>query len=315
VITCSQALFQDPAVSFASINVVGRDAIKQAAEPILADARRGLEALSDAASQAGVTKQSDWTDRLQVVKSDWVQTIAPTLEAPASGPLTQGQALAIINDACKPDSYVVSAAGSLPGDINKLWNTCENKRCHLEFGFSCMTYEIPAGIGLVLSGETKHVYVCIGDGTYLMNPSDLITAAREGLKLTVIVFVNHGYQIIRDLQVATTGTGFATEFRRRGNSGQLDGPYLDIDIAKNAASLGATAFSAQDAAGLREALRTAEDTAGVSVIALEVDPHKMSLLPKHGFWDIAPPSVSANETTRERRAQYEEMRKLQRYHL
>ncbi|MBL0374269.1 3D-(3,5/4)-trihydroxycyclohexane-1,2-dione acylhydrolase (decyclizing) [Rhizobium sp. KVB221] len=315
VVTCSQTLFQNPDVKFASINITGRDTTKLGAEPIVADARAGLEALSQAAAAAGVERQSNWRSEMRNAAESWTSLAAPTLVATPKEMMTQSQALAIVNRAARPDSYVIGAAGSLPGDVAKLWDTRENKRIHLEFGFSCMTYEIPAGIGLVQGGE-KNVYVVIGDGTYLMNPSDLLVAARERLKLTVCVFVNHGYQIIRDLQELTTGSSFSTEFRGRDNAGQLNGAYMDIDIAKNAASLGARVHSAATPEELEAALTAADADPGLNVVVIEVDPRKMSVGTKHSFWDIAPPEVAADTAAQELRSKYETRRDaLQRHYL
>jgi 3D-(3,5/4)-trihydroxycyclohexane-1,2-dione acylhydrolase (decyclizing) len=315
VVTCSQTLFQDPGVRFVSINVTGRDAIKLGSHAVVADARAGLAALSQAAAEAGVAPRPEWRSELDRARSDWAALVAPTLEPVAGEILTQAQAVSMINRKIGDDSYVVAAAGSLPGDVIKLWDTRGKRRTHLDFGFSCMTYEIPAGIGIALAGE-KRVTVLIGDGTYLMNPSDLIVAARERINLTVCVFDNHGYQIIRDLQTLTTGTGFSTEFRGRDNAGQTNGAYLDIDFAANAASLGARVHRASTAEQLSAALAAAEAATGLNVIVVEVDPYTMSVATKHAFWDIAPPQTSANEKTRDLRRAYEERRdRLQRPYL
>lgn len=315
VATCSQTLFQNPDVRFASINITGRDSIKLGSEPILADARLGLKALGEAVSAEGLEPRSEWRGEIRRASEDWQALAKPTLVAEANRRMNQAQALAIVNEAVRADSYVVAAAGSLPGDVAKLWDTRNAKRTHLEFGFSCMTYEIPAGIGLVLGGQSN-VYVVIGDGTYLMNPSDLLVAARERIKLTVCVFVNHGYQIIRDLQVLTTGNGFSTEFRGRDNANGYNGAYLDIDIAQNAASLGAKVHSASTPEELKAALAAADAAPGLNVVVIEVDPHKMSVGTKHSFWDIAPPEVAASEATNDLRAQYEKRRdETQRHYL
>lgn len=313
VVTCSQTLFQDPSVKFASINLLGRDAIKMSAEPIIADAREGLTALAAAAAKAGVAKNAGWVKELESASREWRAKAEPTLVAKPNAQMTQAQALKLVNDAARANSYVVGAAGSLPGDINKLWDTRGSKRCHLEFGFSCMTYEIPSAIGLCLAGE-KNVYVCIGDGTYLMNPSDLLVAVRENIKLTVCLFENRGYQIIRDLQVLTTGAGFSTEFRGRDNAGKLNGAYLDIDLAMNARSFGAKVERVDTPEKLKAALQAADAVTGVNVIVIEVAPHAMSVGTKHSFWDIAPPMVSANADVVKLRESYEERREQSQRH-
>ena len=315
VTTCSQTLFQNPAVKFASINLAGRDAIKMSAEYMLADARVGLAALAQAARAAGVAPIAAWNKELARVADEWSTKVAPTLVPQIGAQMTQAQALKIVNDLARANSYVVSAAGSLPGDINKLWDSRNAKRCHLEFGFSCMTYEIPSALGLCLAGE-KNVYVCIGDGTYLMNPSDVLVAVRENVKLTICIFDNKGYQIIRDLQRLTTGAGFSTEFRGRDNAGNLNGPYMTIDLAANAKSLGASERRVNTPEALKAALQAADAAPGVNVIVIEVAPHAMSIGTKHTFWDIAPPSVAQNVEIGELRHGYEQRRAAtQRHHL
>lgn len=302
VTTCSHTLFQNPDVRFITINITGRDTIKLGATPIVADAREGIVALHKALSATGYSVSDSWTEVARTARRDWEAQAAPTLVPPEKGMLTQSQALSIVNAATAENSYVVSAAGSLPGDVAKLWNTAGKKRTHLEFGFSCMTYEIPAGVGIAMAGE-PNVTVVIGDGTYLMNSSDLIVAAREQLDLTVCIFVNHGYQIIRDLQRLTTGEPHHTEFRDKAN-----GDYLSLDLAANAASLGAKTFAAQDADSLRQALADAAEIKGLKVITIEVEPHQMSVGTKQAFWDIAPPEVSENQVTRGIRTDYEARR-------
>ncbi|MBW2202553.1 MAG: 3D-(3,5/4)-trihydroxycyclohexane-1,2-dione acylhydrolase (decyclizing), partial [Deltaproteobacteria bacterium] len=315
VSTCAQTAFQNPDVRFASINVLGKDAFKFAAEPILADAREGISKLTAAAKEIGVTPNEQWITTTERVKKEWHDLASPTLIVKDGEPMTQAQALKIVNDSIPENSYVVAVAGSLPGDVHKLWDTRGNKKCHLDFGYSCMTYEIPGGIGLCMAGE-KNVFVCIGDGTYLMNPSDLIVAAREGINMTVCLFVNHGYQIIRELQVATTGTGFDVEFRERDEQGQSKGNFLAIDFAKHAESLGAKVHKASTGEELGLSLNQAKSEDCLSVVVIEVDPHKMSVGTENSFWDIAPPMVSKDPKVQELRRSYEEHRdKIQRYYL
>ena len=315
VTSCAQSAFQNPDVRFASINVLGKDAFKFAAEPILADAKEGISKLAAAAKEAGITANEEWVATTQRVKEEWHDLASPTLIAKNGEPLTQAQALKIVNDEIPEDSYVVAVAGSLPGDVHKLWDTRGNKKCHLDFGYSCMTYEIPGGIGLCMAGE-KNVFVCIGDGTYLMNPSDLIVAAREGINITVCVFVNHGYQIIRALQVMTTGTEFNVEFREQDEQRQSKGDFLPVDFAKHAESFGAKVNKASTGAELSAALNQAKNEDGLSVVVIEVDPYEMSVGTKNSFWDIAPPMVSNDPKARELRRSYEENRdKVQRHYL
>lgn len=312
-VTCSQTLFHNPDVRFASINVTGRDAIKQGAHAVVSDAKVALAELINAARQAGIAPGAQWVSDVGQARAAWDEQVAPSLAAPESGAMTQSQALAMVNETLGANSVTVAAAGSLPGDVHKLWQTDNGRKVHLEFGFSCMTYEISAGIGLAMSGEYDDVCVCIGDGTYLMNPGPVITAVRENLNLTIIIFVNDGYQVIRSLQLAKTGHGYATEFR--GSASEPDGDYLAIDYVQNAASLGAQVFAADDVEGFRTALADGRACTGVRVIAVRVDRHQMSVAPLHGFWDIEPPEVSTCAQTQNIRAAYEDAVKAHRYHV
>ena len=315
VLTCSQTLFRNPQVRFATINVTGRDAIKQGAFAVLADAKVALAGLTKVASELGVATGPPWRDTVQQAKARWSERIAPLLAAPAAGVPTQIQALSMLNESLGENSVTVAAAGSLPGDIYKLWQTDRNRKVHLEFGFSCMTYEMSAGIGLALAADHDQICVCIGDGTYLMNPSPVVTAVRENLDLLIVIFVNDGYQIIRDLQVATTGRGFATEFRHRGSGVDPNGEYLEIDYAMNAQSLGAKVFAAKDAEGLRRALQRALEETGVRVVTVKVDRHDTSPAAEHAWWDIAPPQTAQCEQTQALRARYDEAVLGHRYHV
>jgi 3D-(3,5/4)-trihydroxycyclohexane-1,2-dione acylhydrolase (decyclizing) len=315
VTSCAQTAFQNPDVRFASINILGKDAFKFAAEPILADAREGILKLAEAAEEIGVTQNKQWITEVGKAKKDWADLVSPTLIVKEGNQMTQAQALKIINEIIPENSYVVAVAGSLPGDVHKLWDTRGDKKCHLDFGYSCMTYEIPGGIGLSMAGE-KNVFVCIGDGTYLMNPSDLIVAVREKINMTVCLFVNHGYQIIRALQVMTTGTEFDVEFREQQGQGEKKGDFLHIDFAKHAESLGAKVHKASTGETLRLSLDRAKNEDGPSVVVIEVDPYEMSVGTKNSFWDIAPAMTSEDPEVRELRRSYEEHRDgLQKYYL
>ena len=282
---------------------------------MLADAKEALLALSAAVREAGAKANPAWVERASQAKAAWAAEVAPSIAEPQNGTLTQSQALAIVNTEVGENSIVTAAAGSLPGDVHKLWDTAGGKYVQNEFGFSCMTYEIPAGIGIAISQEYSEVCVCIGDGTYLMNMSPLLTAIRENLDLTVVIFINDGYQIIRDLQVATAGDGFGTEFRERNGGRDQSGEYLQIDYVKNVESLGARVFPANDASGLREAMRSARQHKGPTVVTITVDRHTTSIPGKYAWWDIAPPEVSSNAEVQKLREEHDRGAQDIRYHL
>ena len=312
--TGSQSCFQDPGVRFISINVCGRDAFKQGALPILADAREAIRALHQAALAAGLHPRPAYRDEVAAARRAWDETIHREVETHHEGEaMSQGELIRALNREARPGDTVLAAAGGPPGDLLKLWDATGGRACHLEFGYSCMGYEIPAGLGVRLAQPEGEVYVLIGDGTYLMNPTELVTAVQEGLKITVVLAENHGYQCIRRLQMWRTGVSFGNEFRRRDPAtNRLDGEYLPIDLARNAESFGARTWHVETPDQLRQALREARDEPRTCVIVAEVEKHRF--LPGGGaWWDVAPAEVSQDPKTQALRADYErDRRRLQR---
>lgn len=309
--TGSRGLFQHPEVRFVSINVTGHDAHKHAALPILADAREALRALSKAAVMAGLQPSPDYAKEIAAAKRDWKRVVREAYQQVPGEVMSQNQLISVLNEEAREGDTVVAAAGSPPGDLLKLWDCSGGRACHLEFGYSCMAYELPAGLGLRLAKPDGEVYVLIGDGTYLMNPTELVTAVQESLKVTVVVAENHGYQCIRALQLATSGQSFGNEFRARNPaSSWLDGQYVAIDFAKNAESLGAHAWHVNTPEGLRDALREAREEVRPCVIVVDVEKYRGS--PANGvWWDVAPAEVSEDPETQRLRSAYEESRRAQ----
>jgi 3D-(3,5/4)-trihydroxycyclohexane-1,2-dione acylhydrolase (decyclizing) len=229
--------------------------------------------------------------------------------------MSQGEVVGILNQEAQAGDTVVVAAGSPPSDFQKLWNVSAGKACHIEFGYSCMGYEIPAGLGVRMGQPEGEVYVFIGDGTYLMNPTELVTAAQEGLKITVIVSENHGFQCIRSLQMNRSGHSFGNEFRlRHSRTHRLEGDFVPIDFAKNAESMGARAWRAVTPDEFRMALQESREEKRSCVIVVETE--KYHFPPDSGvWWDVAVAEVSQDPVTKELRRQYEARRKkLQRFH-
>lgn len=314
--TGSQAAFQNPKVKFININVSSHDAYKEGALPIIADARKTLEALSKAAAKAGIAPRAPYLKAVSNVANQWAKRVREEVFQPIAGKaMNQGELLGILNEESRPGDTIVAAAGSPPGDLHKLWEVSRGAACHLEFGYSCMGYEIPAGLGVRMAQPRGEVYVFIGDGTYLMNPTELVTAMQENLKITLILSENHGYQCIRQLQMGKVGHSFGNEFRRRDpKTERLEGDYVKIDFAKNAESMGARAWLAKTVDELRKAMREARAERRSSVIVVETEKHHYT--PGSGvWWDIASAEVSRDPTTRKLRAEYEEGRdNLQRFH-
>jgi 3D-(3,5/4)-trihydroxycyclohexane-1,2-dione acylhydrolase (decyclizing) len=315
-ITGSQSCFNHPDVQFVSINVSGRDANKEGALPIVADAREALVAFHKAALASGVRRRPEYLEEVASARREWEETIERDVASHHEGEaMSQGELILALNREARSGDTVIGAAGGPPGDLLKLWDATGGRTCHLEFGYSCMGYEIPAGLGVRLAQPQGEVYVLIGDGTYLMNPTEIVTALQEGLKITIVLAENHGYQCIRRLQMWRTGVSFGNEFRCRDpGSNRLEGEYVKIDLARNAESFGARSWHVETPEQLRQALREARAEMRACVIVAEIEKHRF--LPGGGiWWDVAPAEVSQDPKTRELRAQYEQDRlRLQRLH-
>jgi len=333
--TASQSLFQNPAVRFASINVDVHDAGRLGATGIVADAKRALAALTKAVQDAGIANPTGWQRQVRARTEQWQVQQAAALNpdtafdksaVPAGSDvvtgtaavLTQGQVIGLLQEQARPGDTIVAAAGGPPGDLQKVWDATERRYCHLEFGFSCMGYEIPAGLGvrLAVPDRGKRVVSFVGDGTFLMAPTELVTAVQERLPVTVVIAENHGYQVIHRLQMVRSGREFGNEFRYRdggltladGHSAakpaRLDGGYLRVDLVQVARGLGARAVRATTAAEVRAALADTRDEDGPVVIVVPTIPHA-DLPPAGVWWDVAPAEVSDQDTVAQLRAEYE----------
>jgi 3D-(3,5/4)-trihydroxycyclohexane-1,2-dione acylhydrolase (decyclizing) len=309
--TGSQSLFEREDVRFVAINVWGRDAVKEGALPIVADAREALTALLERSKDQ--VPDASYEDEVRAAKEEWLRT-RDEIRVPVEGEaMSQGQLILTLNDFLRPGDTVVAAAGGPPGDLLKIWDATGGRNCHLEFGYSCMGYEIPGGIGVRMAQEDGDVYVYIGDGTYLMSPTELVTALQEGLKLTVVISENHGFQCIKRLQLWRAGRAFGNEFRARSD-GRLEGEYLRLDLAKAAEGFGAVAFRADSPDSLREALEAAREESRPCVIVCETEPDR-NLPPSEVWWDVAPSEASDDPVVQGLRAEYERDRDaLQRFH-
>ncbi len=313
--TGSQSVFQHPEVKFISINVCSRDAHKQGALPLKADAREALRALRQATQEAGIKPQAAYLEQLAGWQREWQSQIEKEILAQAPGEaMSQGQLVGLLNEEARSGDVVITAAGGLPSDLLKMWDARGGKECQMEFGYSCMGYEIPAGLGVRLAQSTGEVYVFIGDGTYLMNPTELVTALQEGLKITLVISDNCGYQCIRALQVARAGHAFGNEFRHRNPStNRLDGEYLDLDLAANAQSMGARVWRVSTPEAVRQALREARAETRTCAIVVETEKHRY--LPPSGVWiDFGTAQTSQDPLIQKQRREYEADQQKQRFH-
>jgi 3D-(3,5/4)-trihydroxycyclohexane-1,2-dione acylhydrolase (decyclizing) len=286
--TASRSLFQDPDVRFVALNVSAADARNLGAQPVVADARLGLEALTEALD--GWRAPGEHVRSVAEAQRRWRRVVDEDLAPRAGERMSQGQALRAINRSARATDWVVAAAGSPPGDLLKLWEVPRDASAHLEFGFSCMGHELPAGIGIRLArpGDGE-VVVVIGDGTFLLSPTELVTAIQERAKVTVVVMVNGGYQSIHSLQLGTVGASFGNEFRVRENDeGAPAGELVDVDYAGLARSLGCQAWTAGTLEELEAALAQARAAAGPVLIECSVEPRRM-LVSSGAWWDLGLP--------------------------
>jgi 3D-(3,5/4)-trihydroxycyclohexane-1,2-dione acylhydrolase (decyclizing) len=318
--TASKSAFRDPEVRFVNINVAGFDAAKLSALPLLADAREALEGLREQLS--GHRVAASWEQRAAEESGAWateVQRLVSSAPAPGSAP-SQASIIGAINDAAGATGVVVGAAGSAPGDLHKLWRARdpEGKGYHVEYGYSCMGYEIPGGIGVKLAAPEREVYVLVGDGSYLMLPGELVTAVAERIPITVVLVDNHGYASIGALSRSVGSGGFGTHHRFAvDGSPPLDPPASDvlpIDLAANAESLGARVIRTRTVSELRDALAQARGAAGPVVVYIEAD--RYAGVPSYdGWWDVPVAEVSEQTEVRDAREAYERARQAQRAHL
>ena len=314
--TGSQSAFQHPQVKFISINVSGHDAYKQGALPVVADAREALRAFFKAAEAAGLKPDPAYLREIDKAKEAWQRQLKEEVYRQVPGEaMSQGQLIGVLNEAAQGGDIVISAAGTPTGDLLKLWDASRGRAIHLEFGYSCMGYELPAGLGVRMAQPEGEVYVFVGDGTYLMNPTELVTAMQEGLKVTVVISENHGFQSIHQLQMGRAGHNFGTEFMARdAATSRLEGAYLEIDFAKNAESMGARTWHVNTPGEVNEALREAREETRSCVIVVETERHRY-LPPSGVWWDIGPAKVSKDGVTLELRSAYEkERRDFQRFY-
>jgi len=310
--TASKSAFQNPTVRFVGINVAPMDANKLASRPVVSDAKRALSALRQELKEAGYKgTQAAYRSEIQNLKEDWDAKVTE-LRTPQEGSLGELAVIGLVNETVGGKATVVCAAGGMPGELLRLWRPEDPKAYHMEYGYSCMGYEIAGGIGVKLAEPGREVIVMVGDGSYLMMNSEIVTAVGEGIKLTIVLVDNHGYQCILGLQRAVGVADFGNELRYRDHaSKQLTGEYIQVDFLKHAESMGAYGVFARSAEDLKMALNDARNADRVTVIVVPVDPEKR--MPGMGtWWDVPVAEVSMEEKTRKTRENYEKAAKNQR---
>jgi 3D-(3,5/4)-trihydroxycyclohexane-1,2-dione acylhydrolase (decyclizing) len=305
--TASKTAFQDPDVRFVNVNVARFDALKLAGIPLVADARAALEDLARALE--GWSVDDAHRERAARHAREWDERVT-RIHALGHQPLPgQGEVIGAVNRAADPRDVVVSAAGSLPGDLHKLWRAGDPKSFHVEYGYSCMGYEVAGGLGVKLAAPDREVFVMVGDGSWLMMSSEIVTSLQEGARLIVVLVDNHGFASIGSLSQAVGSGGFGTRYRRR-EQGEVDltGEVLRVDFAAHAESLGARAVRARTIADLDAALAEAREADRTTVVTIETDP-SVPVGSFDSWWDVAVAEVSEQDPVRDARARYEEDRR------
>jgi 3D-(3,5/4)-trihydroxycyclohexane-1,2-dione acylhydrolase (decyclizing) len=311
--TASKTAFQRMDVRFITINVCEFDAAKHAALPLVGDARTTLEELGELAR--GRRVDADYSALIARLREAW-ETEVDRLYHLGHGPLpAQSEVIGVVNEFSGPQDVMVCAAGSMPGDLHKLWRSRDPKQYHLEYGYSCMGYEIAGGLGIKMADPSREVYVMVGDGSYLMMGQEIMTSVQEGYKLIIVLVNNYGHSSIGGLSEATGAQGFATRFRYRNKAtGQLDGGILPVDLAANAASLGAHVIEADSVTSLKAALGEAKEADRTTVVKIDVDFDRR--VPGYeSWWDVPVAQVSKVDTAQKAYETYEANKKKERYFL
>jgi len=307
--TASKTAFQNPEIRFVNINVAEFDALKHSALPLVADARVALEALAD--TLAGYRIDADYAARVDRFRAEWENEVDRIYDARHGPPLSQGEVIGAVNQVSAESDVVVCAAGSLPGDLHKLWRTRDPRGYHLEYGYSTMGYEIAGGLGIKMADPGREVWVMVGDGSYLMMAQEIVTSVAEGVKLNIVVLDNHGFSSIGGLSRACGAEGFGTEYRFR-SGGELAGAVLPVDLAHNAESLGACACRVRTHEQLVEALTACRRHDRTSVVVVETDINAR-VGGYESWWDVPIAEVSQRPSVEAARPGYLDGRKKERY--
>ena len=306
--SASKTAFQIPGVRFININVAEFDAYKHAALPLTGDALATLDELRTAV--AGYAVEESYRTNVAQFRAEWEKEVDRIYGIRKAPPISQGEVIGVVNAAVHAGDTMVCAAGSLPGDLHKLWRTKRPGGYHLEYGYSCMGYEIAGGLGVKMANPNGEVYVLVGDGSYLMMAQEIVTSLQEGYKLNIVLLDNHGFSSIGGLSRSCGNEGMGTNYRYR-RDGKYDGDLLPVDFVSNAASLGAWAARARTRDELSSALIAGRKNPGTSVVVVETA-YEERIPGYESWWDVAIAEVSEREPVRAARKKYEEALKKER---
>lgn len=306
--TASQTAFQNPSARFVNLNVSEFDAGKQSALALVGDARVTLEELGGLL--AGFAVEPSYRAQLAPLREAWENEVDRIYALRTEPPISQGEVIGIVNEVSQARDVVVCAAGSLPGDLHKLWRTRDPNGYHVEYGYSCMGYEISGGLGVKMAAPDREVYVLVGDGSYLMMAQEIVTSLQEGYKLNIVLLDNHGFSSIGGLSRGCGNRGMGTEYRYRKN-GKLEGEPIHVDFAANAASLGAHVVRASTGDSLRKALIEARSQKDTAVIVIETS-YDRRVPSYESWWDVPVAEVSESESVQSARTKYVQAREKER---
>ena len=313
--TASKSIFQNPDVRFVNINISEFDAFKHAALPVVGDAKATIEELSALLGDFEVS--ADYRQKIADINKAWDDEVTRIYEEGNGtiSPIDQAVVIGALNSFMDDRDVMINASGSAPGDLHKLWRATDPKNFHLEYGFSCMGYEIAAGLGAKMADPTREIYVLCGDGGYLMNNHEIVIAIQEGIRFTILLLNNNGYASIGGLSESIGGERFGTRYQyREENTGHLSGEFLPVDLAKNAESLGAIVIRATDKKSLDEALAQSKQNERTTVIYIETNLYR-TVKGYHAWWEVPVAEVSQSPSVQKAFETYKENKKTQRIFL
>jgi 3D-(3,5/4)-trihydroxycyclohexane-1,2-dione acylhydrolase (decyclizing) len=315
--TASSTLFHNRAVRFLNLNITSFDAHKMAGLSLVGDARTSLDELAGALGtrfRVEPAYETEYADD----KERWEYRVDAAFEAddPDVHP-TQSQVLGVLDALVTDDDILINAAGSLPGDLHKLWRARSADQYHVEYGYSCMGYEIPAAIGVAMAAPGRPVWALVGDGTYLMNPTEIVTAVQENIPIKIVLLQNHGYASIGGLSEAVGAERFGTAYRYRSADRTYSGAPLPVDLAANAASLGMRVIRAKTVRDLRKGLAAARasDVPTCVYVETETADTVSGAPPAQAWWDVPVAETATRPSAVRARKEYDRQVAARRRHL
>ncbi|MGP5672447.1 3D-(3,5/4)-trihydroxycyclohexane-1,2-dione acylhydrolase (decyclizing) [Brachybacterium alimentarium] len=311
--TASHTAFRNPDARFVNLNVKAFDAAKHSATMVVADARTGLDALREALGE--YRAPAEHSDLAQKKRAEWEELVEPCFQPHDQELPAQTEIFGALNELMGDEDIVINAAGSMPGDLQALWKARSPIQYHLEYGYSCMGYELPASLGVKMAAPDSEVVAIIGDGTFQMAPQEIATIVAERMKVILVILQNHGWSSIGSLSESHGSQRFGTKYRMRDEqTGMLDGDKLPFDIPANIRSYGLEVQEVSSAADFREAYRRAEASTEATAIVVNTDLYGPNP-PGNGWWDVPVSQVSRLESTQQAFAQYEAEQAPQRHYL